>query len=172
MEVNKNIDELKKELENMHKLFDNVLFEKKTSINNTKTLFTEKEEIKKQAQKESTNNNFDDNTKEITSGKDASNNSEIIKPKTEVLNQDNDINIIDKTKTDIDDIKNDAIMYPEPANEPNLTEIPISFDNTKKSDTKVINLNKKEQYLSIREKLEKIKNEIKKKESELKNKNK
>lgn len=204
MGVNKNIEDLRKELADMHRLFDNIISDKKENakkelkirpkniVDHTKpkkevlskteipTINTTKEEVKENT----VINNII--TKEINNSK-----------KITEINNEEEITIIDQTKPELDtsdntnttkeiiEKKTDKSINNEteisdrsnPKTESEeLSDIMISFDSPSKSkeekDSKVINLHTKEQYLSIREKLEKIKNEIKQKELELKKKKK
>lgn len=180
MGVNKNIEDLKKELASMHKLFDNILADKKEKISEgnkeldlkgslseqnviseeERTISQEDEILKKSIKKESSISN-NNNEEELSENNIISNIENITSLEEDNLipeNQDLSNNIEEFVqKEDIDDI---TLSF-----EPDLA-------NTNKDSSKVIDLHSKEQYLSIREKLEKIKNEIKQKELELKKKKK
>ena len=188
MGVNKNIDELRKELENMHKIFDSVLFDKKgssgksTLAKDDKKTTKENAVVKNQTTKEKAINNsstFSDE-KKIENEEKTSNlvkNKEIF---TEEVKEESttqtESEIENKNETEEQIISETELEVKDQTEENNNLDddFTFHFDETTKrieqSDSKVINLHKKDQYLSIREKLEKIKNEIKQKELELKNK--
>ncbi len=201
MGVNKNIEDLKKELADMHRLFDNIISDKKENTKNKIKINPEKNnentEQKKEvfAKTETPNSNITkENIKEnITDEKVLTESSTNIKESTEITLEE-EITIVDQTEpTSNTSNSSDEILEKEmdksmineteilnttnsKTESEELSDIMISFDSPsesiKEKDSKVIDLHTKEQYLSIREKLERIKNEIKQKELELKKKKK
>lgn len=196
MGVNKNIDNLKKELDDMHRIFDNIIGkdknEKSDDVTKDKIISKDDNSIKVTESPKTTNtsnikiNDKDEleNPNSIYTIKNDIEEIEItnttienqpIESHIEVTDSIDDNELINKQLVEIENTNNDKINTEK---EDTISDITISFEsssnlnNNSDNDAKIINLNKQEQYLSIREKLEKIKNEIKEKELELRKKNK
>lgn len=179
MGVNKNIDELKKELADMHKLFDHALSDKKKALDVKKTDKTplikdNKEQLKENSlSKKTISKQESPINKPILSNEKEANFNDDIENKKNLIEETKIVEIKDETENSYKTKPENKEISLTEEND-NLDDITFSFNDNSdiedNSNSKLIKLHKKEQYLSIREKLERIKNEIKQKELELKNK--
>lgn len=177
MGVNKNIDELKKELADMHKLFDHALSDKKKTLDVKKTDKTplikdNKEQLKENSlSKKTISKQESPINKPILSNEKEANFNDDIENKKKLTEETKIVEIKDETENFHKTLPTYKEISLGEEND-NLDDITFSFDDNSdiEDNSKIIKLNKNEQYLSIREKLERIKNEIKQKELELKNK--
>jgi len=217
MSVNKNIEDLKKELNDMHKLFDNILSDQKekkeTVLDSNPLKISAKDRIEKNEKEtinttkkiekildnveqhetesiDTSSNLLDENTNNLENNSNIKKEEETLEtePIDETLQIEDKTSISSKLEeSTTNEVVNDNDIYDSPeepiifidetVNKESIDDISIVFENSidenlNANESKVINLHKKEQYLSIREKLEKIKNEIKQKELELNKKKK